>query len=54
MTISWVEAISAGDHIRGRLSGKMACYNVYTTGDGAVGHAGGARTEILDELLHGD
>ncbi|MBK8028983.1 MAG: CoA transferase [Chloroflexi bacterium] len=34
MTISWVEAISAGDHIRGRLSGKMACYNVYTTSDG--------------------
>ncbi len=34
MTISWVEAISAGDHIRGRLSGKMACYNVYSTRDG--------------------
>jgi alpha-methylacyl-CoA racemase len=34
MTISWVEAITAGDHLRGRLSGKLACYNVYTTRDG--------------------
>lgn len=33
MAISWVEAITPGTHLRGSLSGKMACYNVYATRD---------------------
>ncbi|MBE2271249.1 MAG: CoA transferase [Anaerolinea sp.] len=34
MALAWVESVLPGDHTRGGLSGKVACYNVYTALDG--------------------
>lgn len=33
MTIGWVEVVTGGEHVRGSLSGGLACYNVYSTRD---------------------
>ena len=34
MLTTWVESILPGDHVRGGLTGQLACYNVYTAADG--------------------
>ena len=34
MLTTWVESILPGDHLRGGLTGQLACYNVYTAADG--------------------
>ena len=34
MLTTWVESILPGDHVRGGLTGRLACYNVYAAADG--------------------